>query len=165
MPDNYTADQLLKRCQENWPLLADKAGQFTVYLHRVRDRSFDRCSCHIESINITPSEGDILVALRSSPPPHVATPTELQKSLLITSGGLTKLLYQLEERGLISRSVQEQDKRSKLVHLTPQGRKTVEKMMTLAMKDDNEWLREAFSEKELDQMIKLLKKAANYLEG
>ena len=88
------------------------------------------------------------------------TPSELQRSLLITSGGLTKLLYQLEEDGLISRSMHAKDKRSKLVHLSTQGKQKVELAMAAIQQTLKSWINEAFSEQELEQLQYLLSKAA-----
>ena len=96
--------------------------------------------------------------------PYVLTPTELQRSVLITSGGLTKLLYQLEARGLVSRSVQAQDKRSKLVHLTSKGKKLVERAVAEVMQVESQWIEQALSEKELEQLKKLLGKTAKAVE-
>jgi DNA-binding MarR family transcriptional regulator len=52
---------------------------------------------------LSPSELDVLVTLRRSAAPWVLTPSEIQRALLITSGGLTKILQQLEGRGLVTR--------------------------------------------------------------
>ena len=92
------------------------------------------------------------------------TPKELQRSLLITSGGLTKLLYQLEASELIRRSVQEHDKRSKLVHLTPNGKKIVGRAMAAMQESVKAWLDEAFTQREFEQLKQLLSKAACVLE-
>lgn len=161
---NYTVKQINEFAQENWPEMHTPLHEFSTYLYRVRDLSFTRAREATAGFNLSGGEFDILAALRRSPKPHVITPTELQHSLLITSGGLTKLLYQLAAAGLIKRSIQEQDKRSKLVHLTPKGKKIIGQAMVAAQATNKAWLDEAFTEQEFSQLRLLLSKAANVLE-
>lgn len=165
MSDNYTSNQIIGFMQENWPDMYSPTHEFIVYMNRVRDLEFARVREVLAGFDLTASEFDILATMRRSAPPHILTPTELQRSLLITSGGLTKLLYQLEAAGLVSRSVQEQDKRSKLVHLTPKGKKVAEKAMKAVQGMTNTWLGEALSQRELGQLKTLLGKAARVLEN
>lgn len=66
-------------------------------------------------------EFDVLAALRRSGKPYRLTPSELSRSLMVTSGGMTKRLRALEERGLITRTGDPRDARSKQVTLTPEG--------------------------------------------
>ena len=162
--DNYTADQIIKLSQDNWPEIGNPGLEIVVYLNRVRDLGFAQAREVITAYGMSPGEFDILMTLRRTASPHVLTPTELQQSMIITSGGLTKLLYQLETRGLVSRSVQQHDKRSKLVHLTSKGKKTVEKTAAALIKVENKWLGDALSTHELEQLKKLLGKAARVLE-
>lgn len=164
MADNYTSDQIIGFIKKNWPDMHSPTHEFAVYMNRVHDLSFARAQEALAGFNLTVGEFDILATLRRSAPPHVLTPTELQRSLLITSGGLTKLLYQLEAGGLVNRSVQEQDKRSKLAHLTPKGKKVAEKAMKAIQGVTGEWLGEALSQRELEQLKNLLGKTAQALE-
>jgi DNA-binding MarR family transcriptional regulator len=74
-------------------------------------------------------EFDVLAALRRSGEPHRLTPTQLSGALMVTSGGMTKRLASLESRGLVGRSVDRVDKRSKWVVLTAEGRRVVERAL------------------------------------
>lgn len=161
---NYTAKQITEFAQENWSEMYTPLHEFSVYLYRVRDLSFAQARDAVADFDLSAGQFDILATLRRSPEPHILSPGELQRSLLITSGGLTKLLHQLEAAELISRSIQEQDKRSKLVHLTPWGRAIVEKSMAVAQETTRTWLDEAFTEQEFTQLNLLLSKAARVLE-
>lgn len=161
---NYTAKQINEFAQENWSEMYTPLHEFSIYLYRVRDLSFARARETVAGFNLSAGEFDILATLRRSPQPHVLTPTELQHSLLITSGGLTKLLYQLTAAGLIKRSTQKQDKRSKLVHLTPKGKKIAEQAMAAVQQTSKDWLNQAFTEEEFSQLRQLLGKAASVLE-
>lgn len=151
--------------KENWSEMYSQTHEFLIYLNRVRDLGFAQGRGVMTEFNLSPGEFDILATLRRTVPPNVLTPTELQRSVLVTSGGLTKLLHQLEARGLVSRSVQEQDKRSKLVHLTATGKKTIERAMKAVMQVENRWLNGALSPNELEKLKQLLGKAARAIEN
>ena len=50
------------------------------------------------------------------------TPTKLYEHMLFSSGGMTKVLKKLEEKKLIKRVDNPEDKRSKLVQITQEGK-------------------------------------------
>lgn len=62
---------------------------------------------------------DVLATLRRWGRPM--TPTELSRSVLVTSGTVTKRLDRLERRGLLRRSPRPGDGRGRLVELSPDG--------------------------------------------
>jgi DNA-binding MarR family transcriptional regulator len=78
---------------------------------------------------VTPTEFDVLATLRNAPPPHELTPSQVQGQMVITSGGLTKVMRQLEERKLVSRSLPGTDQRVKPVRITAAGKRLVERLM------------------------------------
>ena len=67
-------------------------------------------------------EYDVLAALYRSGPDHRLTPTELYRSVLVSSATMTERLDRLERRGLITRRPAGRDRRSVLVELTLPGR-------------------------------------------
>lgn len=71
-------------------------------------------------------EFDVLSTLRRSGAPYALRPTELYRSLMISSGGLTDRLNRLAKAGMITRPPSPEDRRSLLVELTDKGRTTVE---------------------------------------
>ena len=164
MHKNYCAKEILKKTEQNWPEAGCQVNKFAVYMLRIQTLLQKNCSEDLQARRLNTSEFDVLASLRVTEPPYVLTPTELQKLLLITSGGLTKILYQLESRGLISRSVQEQDKRSKLVHLTAEGQALVEEIMCHHNVEDEKLLAEALTQEELSTFNQLLSKLANAYE-
>lgn len=74
-------------------------------------------------------EFDVLAALRRSGSPYRLTPTELSRSLMVTSGGMTKRLKALADRGLIRRERDPTDARVNVVALTPAGSRLVEEVL------------------------------------
>ncbi|MBX7482007.1 MarR family winged helix-turn-helix transcriptional regulator [Qipengyuania qiaonensis] len=77
-------------------------------------------------------EFDVLSTLLRSGPPYRLRPTELYRSLMISSGGLTDRLSRLQRAGLVRREPSADDARSMLVQLTPRGRRKTEQ----AFRDD-----------------------------
>ena len=71
-------------------------------------------------------EFDVLSTLRRSGPPYALRPTELFRSLMISSGGLTDRLNRLVKSGMVTRPPSPGDGRSLLVQLTDKGRAAVE---------------------------------------
>ncbi len=67
---------------------------------------------------------DVLATLRRSG--GSLTPTELSRSTMVTTGGMTKRLDRLEAAGLISREADPSDRRGKLIALTGEGRALVD---------------------------------------
>lgn len=91
---------------------------------------------------VTPTEFDVLATLRNAPPPHELTPSRVQELMVITSGGLTKVMRQLEERGLVSRSLPGKDQRVKPVRITAAGKKRVERLMVEVSGVLGAWVRD-----------------------
>jgi DNA-binding MarR family transcriptional regulator len=71
-------------------------------------------------------EFDVLATLLRSGPPYRLRPTELYRSLMVSSGGLTDRLNRLERSGLIRREAHAGDARSLPVELTKEGRRRAE---------------------------------------
>ncbi len=106
-------------------------------------------------------EFDALACLRRSPPPHALTPSEIQRSMLITSGGLTKVLRQLEQHGLISRLTNTTDRRVKPVVLTAEAMPILDAVMTDLHNEVGGWIRDALTPSELATLTALLKKISS----
>jgi DNA-binding MarR family transcriptional regulator len=85
-------------------------------------------------------EFDVLATLLRSGPPNRLRPTELYRSLMISSGGLTDRLNRLQKAGLIRRADPEGDARSLPVELTNEGRKRAEAVFREDMKIEAELL-------------------------
>lgn len=75
---------------------------------------------------LDPGEADVLFTLLRAGPPYRLRPTELFRSMMVSSGGMTHRLGKLARAGLITRPPAEDDGRSLLVELTPEGRRRAE---------------------------------------
>lgn len=101
-------------------------------------------------------EFDVLATLRRAGEPYCLSPTQLYKSLLVTSGAMTNRLSHLEQQGLIRRIADPNDKRSTLVSLTPHGQERIEQALLVHTETQNALLRN-LSEAQRAQLESLLR--------
>ena len=104
---------------------------------------------------LDPGEADVLFTLLRSGPPYQLRPTELFRSMMVSSGGMTHRLGKLAQAGLILRRAAEGDGRSLLVELTDRGREKAE----AAFREDmalEATLLEGLSGPEQEQLAELL---------
>ncbi|WP_293793873.1 MarR family transcriptional regulator [uncultured Pantoea sp.] len=85
-------------------------------------------------------EFDVLATLRRAGAPYRLSPTQLYKSLLVTSGAMTNRLNRLEEVGSILRVADPEDKRSMLVALTDGGLAKIEQALLVHTQTQNSLL-------------------------
>lgn len=112
---------------------------------------------------IDAGEFDVLATLRRSGAPYALRPTELYRSLMISSGGLTDRLMRLEERGLVRRRASAEDGRSLLVELTVAGCSCVEAAFREDMAVESAFVAR-LSADERDELARLLRKLAHQIE-
>lgn len=127
--DSHGIEATLDRMAENWPQ-ASAAQAGTVIAAQRLARLVQRIAqSSLRGISLTPTEFELLSALRAHTPPHRLTPSDLYDAMLISSGGLTKLLKGLEARGLVLRPQSSGDGRSRPVELSDDGQALVERAM------------------------------------
>jgi DNA-binding MarR family transcriptional regulator len=129
--DGDIVDRVLRAWRHERPDLDSSAKEVTgrvVRLNGLFHRSF-QADFALEGID----EGGfaVLAALRRAGKPYGLTPTELNRELLISSGGVTHLIDRLVRCGLVTRRAGAADRRCVLVYLTPAGRKVADRAMTL----------------------------------
>ena len=73
------------------------------------------------------------------------------------SGALTRVIDQLEERGLLERSRRDRDRRKVELDLTPAGREVIESLVPLVVEKLNLALAD-FSSEEVQELLRLLLK-------
>jgi len=88
--------------------------------------AFERISSeHIRTLDLTPSQFDIIATLGNTPG---MTFKELGDKTLITKGTLTGIVDRLEDKGLVRRVAQPEDRRSTIVKLTARGEREFERV-------------------------------------
>ncbi|GAA4939832.1 MarR family transcriptional regulator [Nonomuraea thailandensis] len=76
----------------------------------------------LAELGLTYAEFDVLAALLRAPSRRMR-PSELAKSLFLTSGGISNVLQRLSTAGYVEREADEGDARSRWVRLTGEGRR------------------------------------------
>ena len=76
--------------------------------------------------DLTLGQFDILATLRRQGPDGRLTPTQLMRSVMLSSGGMTNRLDRLEEAGWIRREADPADRRGVVVGLTKKGRELID---------------------------------------
>jgi DNA-binding MarR family transcriptional regulator len=164
MTQKYSVAELLRRFEQNWPESNTQENEIILGMIRLNDLGQEKLKISLRPFELTQASFEVLTTLRSLPHPRELTPTELYKSILITSGGMTKVLKTLEERNLIQRISNAKDKRSKWVRLTTKGADLAEKSMMAVAQGDRELLRGSLSENELTQLRNILLSALAKIE-
>ncbi|HEY0447815.1 MarR family winged helix-turn-helix transcriptional regulator [Actinophytocola sp.] len=83
----------------------------------------------LAGLGLTYAEFDVLAALRRAGAPHRLRPSELARSLFLTSGGTSNVLQRLTAAGYVERADDTGDARSRWVHLTDTGLRVTDKAM------------------------------------
>jgi len=108
-------------------------------------------------------EFDVIGTLLRSGAPYRLRPTELFRSLMVSSGGLTDRLVRLEKSGLIRRLAAPGDGRSLLVELTQRGQRVAEETFRADMEYETGVV-SALTAPERQQLAGLLRKLALAIE-
>ena len=91
---------------------------------RIKGAAFDQ-------YGLKETDFGVLSPLRRAGEPFELTPTELARHRMITSGGMTAALDRLEDKGMIVRVPNPNDRRGSLVRLTERGREVIDASMKL----------------------------------
>jgi DNA-binding MarR family transcriptional regulator len=100
---------------------------------------------------------DVLSALRRQGEPYALSPTGLRRAALLTSGAMTNRIDRLEERRLVQRVPDPNDRRALLVHLTPDGLSLVDQALEVRFRAA-ETLASRLTEAEMKKLTGLLRK-------
>ena len=116
-----------------------------------------RASKVLSVYNIHYTDLDVLATVRRSGNPYELTPSQLMKSVLITSGAMTALLKRLTKLKLIYRSPDPKDGRIKLVGLTSKGFKLIDKSIEIRFAEASDSIK-ILNKVESTELSTLLKK-------
>jgi DNA-binding MarR family transcriptional regulator len=154
----HTAEESLARIKKTWPKTFTPTVEVILRIYRLNDLARANTRRQTSRHGLSLTDIDVLAALRRAPPPHELSPTELYSAVLISSGGLTKVLHGLESRGLISRVADDKDRRSRRVRLTPAGRALAERAVAAVQASGEALFSRALSTAEMQRLAGLLRK-------
>ena len=146
------------RFHENWPNIDVNLAMAVLNLGRTSSKFNSQVERICSQFGVSVFELEVLVLLRSFPYPHRLTPSLLSSSLMVSSGGLTKVLIKLESKYYITRDQNPTDRRSRIVRLTEKGIKFIEKEYPLVQKMAKIFFTSKLSDQELSQLTVLLTK-------
>ena len=106
---------------------------------------------------------DMLATLRRSGAPYRLSPGALLRSLMVTSGTMTNRIDRLEEKGLVRRVPDPEDRRGILVELTEQGRELIDTALPAHVANEQRIL-QTLSKEEQHTLATLLGKLLSSLE-
>ena len=123
------------------------------YLMRIcTNRLLPQMEALFEDQELTFSQWTTLVALHDG---RITTAGDLAHNVCHDAGSMTRLIDQMEERGLVTRNRSDTDRRVVTLALTPPGRRLVEAQAPKVMDFWNGML-SGFSHAEVDTLIALL---------
>jgi DNA-binding MarR family transcriptional regulator len=100
----------------------------------------------LQAFDLTVADYDVLATLRRRAGEAGLNPRDVQRAVMVTSGGMTKRLDRLEQAGLIERSPDPTDRRGVLIRLTPQGRSTIDKALDAMLGVERQTLERAITD-------------------
>ena len=106
---------------------------------------------------------DMLATLRRTGAPYRLSPTELFRSMMVTSGTMTNRIDRLAEKGLVRRVSDPEDRRGILVELTDQGRELIDSVLISHVANEARLL-QPLSREEQSTLTELLRKWLSSLE-
>lgn len=125
----------------------------------------DRSLSHtFRRFGLNGGEFDVLATLRRAGQPYSLTPTELYRSVMLSSGAMTNRLDRLEERGLVRRSPDPEDRRGLLITLTGEGLELIEEAVEAHVEGEEELLGSLDGE-DRAQLANLLRKLLASMES
>ncbi|WP_269931525.1 MarR family winged helix-turn-helix transcriptional regulator [Aminobacter sp. HY435] len=118
-----------------------------------------RIEAIFDAYGLDTGEADVLFTLLRSGSPYRLRPTELYKSMMISSGGVTNRIAKLVKAGLVRQVAADGDGRSLPVELTDEGMARARQAFEADMAAESEML-ESLSQDEQRQLASLLRKLA-----
>lgn len=102
-------------------------------------------------------EFDVLATLRRSGAPYQLTPTELFRSMMVSSGTMTNRIDRLEQSGLVERIPDVRDRRGTLIQLTDKGFDLINDAVTAHVENEHRILSD-LTDREKEALSDLLRK-------
>lgn len=150
--------------EPKWRIAPPAEARIVPGLFRSRNFIWDNDHRIVESHGVTWSQFLALSSLRSAGPDQTLSPTQLYKAAQVTSGGMTKMMNALSDANLIVRIDNPNDKRSRLVQITPKGAKLSEQIVEELIKTNKALIGGILEAEETEELARLLHKLSAGLQ-
>lgn len=151
-------EERIKRMRSCWDQGNLDAAATVARLYRARELMFGNARTIMEQYDLSAGEFDALASLRKYGSGFELTPSDICQANLVSSGGLTKVLNSLEQRGYIVRKQNSQDLRSRVVKLTKEGQELIEEALTAVFARHEQTLSSVLTKKERAELDRILVK-------
>lgn len=132
--DSDQIDWLIGQIKEVRPDLDTGGLAITGRVLRLAARIYTNRTQLLQPLGLTVGDFDVLATIRRA---GEITATEIAAAVMITAGGTTKRLDRLEDRSLVTRTPDPDDRRSSLISLTPEGNMRVDGAYDLIMENES----------------------------
>ena len=155
-PDHL--DRIVEQWRRERPDLELSALGILGRLFRVAHLADEELGRGLEGFDLQPGWFDQLAALRRAGEPFELNPTELMRTTMLSSGGMTKRVDQLAAAGLVERRPDPTDRRGILVRLTPRGHRLIDEAIDVHLANERAILSslKAADRRELDSILRTL---------
>lgn len=126
-------DAMLEQWQAERPDLDTSSLSVVVRILTLHKPLLRQATRALEPIELELWEYDVLSVLRRQGRPYSLTATALAEATGLSTGAMTNRIDGLEARGFVRRSTGPTDRRSVIVSLTTNGRRIIDKAMSLRL--------------------------------
>lgn len=121
-----------------------------------------RFNKHLQKYNLTQSQMDVLVYLKHHED-SIITQRDLEAGLRLKNPTITGILNRLEDKNLITREINLNDRRSKIIKMTDKS-KTILEENYIHLEELESYIFKDFSEEEKEELVVLLDKVLDHLK-
>ena len=159
--DNFTNSM-----KNNWPDPYSSLILLFPRLEKISEYIAFHIATLMEEHDLLESDFHVLTAIRRSKksPPFELKPSEICEYMLVSWGGLNKIMNRLEKKNLIFRVASDQDKRISMARLTPFGDQFTKDAVDKIQQHRQAFLSD-FDSDEIQQLNKLTTKLLNNIES
>ncbi len=160
---NDPVDEILEQWSEERPELETASLGVVIRVMNLYKTFHRQATLALDELGLELFEYDVLSALRRQGKPFALAATALAKETDLSSGAMTNRVDKLEDRGLVRRAPDENDRRGVIVSLTPKGERAIDAAIQrrLDVADDS---LSGITKKERKQLATLLRKVRSTLE-
>jgi DNA-binding MarR family transcriptional regulator len=135
-------DDILDQWSEEKPELNTAALGVVIRVMALNRRFVREAAIALEPLGLELWEYDVLSALRRQGKPFALAASALAGETGLSTGAMTNRIDRLEERGLVSRAQDKEDRRSILVRLTSAGRNAIDEAIHYRLEAARESLKD-----------------------
>lgn len=143
--------------EREFPQLEYSAKAVTGRIIRLSTLFVEGLGRAVAAFGITSNEYAVLTVLRAAGPPNALSPGAINRSMILTSGGMTNILNRLERRELVRRRPDPRDGRGVLIEATPRALGIIDQAIAAHLAEEHRMIA-VLTHEERREMTQLLTK-------